>query len=62
MHNIKSVLRRRVRTIAYGYGAKQALDKEWVKKLPALAPVNIIVAEFASNLAYWQPTMRSAFS
>jgi hypothetical protein len=37
------------------------LDKEWVKKLPALAPVNIIVAEFASNLAYWQPTMRSAF-
>jgi len=30
---------------------KQALDKERVKKLPALAPVNIIVAEFGSNLS-----------
>src|SRR5690606_41797413 len=28
---------------------------------PALAPVNIIVAEFGSNPSYWQPTMRSTF-
>ncbi len=40
---------------------KRALNKERVKTKPALAPVNIIVAEFGSNLAYWQPTLRSMF-
>jgi len=30
---------------------KQAIDKERVKTPPALAPVNIIAAEFGSNLS-----------
>jgi hypothetical protein len=40
---------------------KRKLDREWVKTPPALAPINIVVADSRSNLAYWQPTMRSAF-
>jgi hypothetical protein len=40
---------------------KQTLNRERVKKLPALTPVNIIAAEFGSELSYWQPTMRSTF-
>jgi hypothetical protein len=40
---------------------KRALNKEWVKTLLTLAPVNIAVAEFGSNPTYWQPTMRSVF-